>query len=73
MIQETIPKLETFNESYSGLLSTGEDLLARVTASSVSAISSDGLEGKGQQLQVGVYFQWAIVTIWSVCILHVLV
>ncbi len=54
VIQETIPKLEGFNQSYSGLFSTGEELLARVTASSVSAISSEGLESKGQQLQVRV-------------------
>ncbi len=52
VIEETIPKLETFNQSYSQLLSVAEDLLARITACSVSAISSDGLEVKGQGLQV---------------------
>ncbi len=52
VIEETIPKLETFNQSYSQLLSMTEDLLAKITACSVSAISSDGLEAKGQGLQV---------------------
>ena len=53
VIEETIPKLKAFNQSYSQMLSTGDDLLARITNFSVSAISSDGVEVKGQELQVG--------------------
>ena len=52
VIEETIPKLESFNSSYSRMSSDTDDLFNRITSFSVSAISSQGLEVKGQTLQV---------------------
>ena len=52
VIEETIPKLESFNSSYSQLSSDNDDMFNRITSFSVSAISSQGLEVKGQALQV---------------------
>lgn len=51
VIEETIPKLEAFYSSYNGISSEVDDLLEAMEAFSVSAISSEGLESKSQELQ----------------------
>ena len=51
VIEETIPKLEAFYSSYSEISTEVDDLLKKMEAFSVSAISSDGLESKNKELQ----------------------
>lgn len=51
VIEETIPKLEAFYSSYSEISTEVDDLLKKMEAFSVSAISSDGLESKSKALQ----------------------
>ena len=50
-IEGTIPKLEAFYSSYNGISAEVDDLLEKLAAFSVSAISSDGLEAKNKDLQ----------------------
>ena len=52
MIEDTIPKLESFHASYAGISAGVDDLLNRIDGFSVSAISNEGLASKSQGLQV---------------------
>ena len=51
VIEDTIPKLEAFYSSYNELSTEVDGLLEKIASFSVSAISSDGLESKSQELQ----------------------
>ena len=51
VIEETIPKLEAFYSSYSDISSEVGDLLEKLEAFKVSAISSEGLEAKNSELK----------------------
>lgn len=51
-IEETIPKLEAFHKTYSGISSDLDDLLDRINGFSMSAITSEGLETKNGALKV---------------------
>ena len=50
-IEDTIPKLKAFYSTYNELSSEVDDLLEKMASFSVSAVSSDGLEAKSQELQ----------------------
>ena len=51
VIEETIPKLEAFYSSYNDIWKEVDDLLKKMEAFSVSAVSSDGLESKNKELR----------------------
>ena len=51
VIEETIPKLEAFYSSYGDISSEVNDLLEKLEAFKVSAISSEGLEAKNSELK----------------------
>ena len=52
VIEDTIPKLEAFYSSYNELSTEVDGLLEKIASFSVSAISSEGLESKSQELQL---------------------
>ena len=52
VIEETIPKLEAFYSSYSGISDDCDNLLEKLQDFSPSATSTEGLEKKNQNLQV---------------------
>ena len=54
VIEETIPKLEAFYASYSGISGDCDSLLGKLQEFSPSATSTEGLEKKNQNLQVTV-------------------